>query len=88
LMASSMADISIGVKGLVELISISAVSKPRASPATALDKFPINERNATTEPTPIAIHKKKNKRRFQEERISRKIRLKIKFIKVLTKNEK
>src|SRR5689334_21338778 len=77
----STAEISVGVNGLVELTSKSAVSSARASVATARLKFWISERSATTDPTPIAMHKKKNKSRRHDERISRLNKLKINCIK-------
>jgi hypothetical protein len=54
----------------------------RASVPTALVRFWINDRNATTDPTPNAMHRKKNSNRRHEERISRLVRLNMNFIAV------
>ena len=70
-----------GEKSLVELTSKSAVIKARASVPTARVTFWIKDRSATTDPTPRAMHKKKNRSRRQDERISRRVRLKINLIK-------
>src|SRR5687768_6580809 len=78
--ADSILETSVGVKSFVELMSMSAVISARASVPTAFVRFCISERSATTDPTPSAIHKKKNKSRRQEERISRRVRLNIKRI--------
>ena len=77
---SSIFPISVGEKSFVELTSTSAVINARASVPTARVRFCISDRNATTEPTPNAMHKKKNNSRRHEERISRRVRLKMKRI--------
>src|SRR5688572_23595006 len=71
---------SAGEKSLVELTSKSAVIKARASVPTARVTFCISDRRATTDPTPRAMHKKKNNSRRQDERISRRVKLKINLI--------
>src|SRR5262245_3142469 len=82
LTASSILDMSDGVKSFVELTSTSAVINARASVPTTFVRFWINDRSATTEPTPSAMHRKKNSSRRHEERISRRVRLKIKRINI------
>jgi hypothetical protein len=47
---------------------------------TAFVRFWISERRATTDPTPSAMHKKKNSSRRHDERISRLVRFTIKAI--------
>jgi len=42
--------------------------------------FCISDRKATTDPTPSAMHRKKNSKRRHDERISRRVSLKIKRI--------
>jgi len=45
---------------------------------TAFVRFWISDLSATTDPTPSAMHKKKNSSRRHDERISRLVRLMIK----------
>src|SRR6185369_8334882 len=77
---SSIVVRSPGVKSVVVLISISAVIKALASVPTARVRFWISDRRATTDPTPRAIHRKKKSNRLHDERISRRVRLKINLI--------
>src|SRR5687768_8050398 len=78
--AASIFEISVGVKSFVELISRSAVINTRASVPTARVRFWISERRATTDPTPRAMHRKKKRSRRHDERISRRVRLKMNLI--------
>jgi hypothetical protein len=61
-------------------MSTSAVIKARASLPTTFVRFCISDLSATTDPTPSAMHKKKNNSRRHDERISRRVKLKINFI--------
>src|SRR5262249_40895675 len=77
---SSIDAISAGVKGFVDVISKSAVINARASLPPTLVKFWISDLRKTIEPTPNAIHKKKNNSRLHDDRISRFVRLSMNFI--------
>ena len=76
-MTASILPTSVGENSFVELISRSAVINARASLPTTFVRFWISDRNATTDPTPNAMQRKKNNSRRHDERISRRVRLKM-----------
>jgi hypothetical protein len=83
----SMVDMSVGEKLFVEVTSTSAVINARASLPTTFVRFCINDLSATIEPTPNAMQRKKNKSRRHEERISRRVRLKMNFIGIICRKK-
>jgi hypothetical protein len=77
---SSIFAMSVGEKSFVDVTSTSAVINARASLPTTLVRFCISDLKATTDPTPSAMHKKKNNSRRHDERISRRVKFRMNLI--------